>query len=130
MIRAGHNVLSVHADAHFSDDPYIYLKRAPLNKATLVTMSHGGWTGLTTGFLYVQNAAVAGPVSWIFTEAVDRVGGRPSPSPAQPLCVCIAAACLLLCMVLHGLTGYMSSCRPGMAHMYNWMAGALILKAA
>ena len=73
MIRAGYNVLSVHADSHFSDDPYVYVKHAPLGKATLVTMSHGGWAGLTTGFLYIQNADVAGPVSWIFTEAVARV---------------------------------------------------------
>lgn len=73
MVRAGYNVLSVHADSHFSDDPYTYLKRPPLNKAILVTMSHGGWTGLTSGFLYIQNAAISGPVSWIFTETVDRV---------------------------------------------------------
>ena len=73
MIRAGYNVLSVHADAHFSDDPYVYVKHPPLSKAALVTMSHGGWAGLTTGFLYVQNADAAGPVSWIFTEAVARV---------------------------------------------------------
>ncbi len=73
IIRQGYNVLSVHADSHFSDDPYVYAKRPPLNKAALVTMSHGGWTGLTSGFLYIQNAEIAGPVSWIFTETVDRV---------------------------------------------------------
>ena len=112
MIRAGVNVLSVHADAHFSDDPYVYLKRAPLSKATLVTMSHGGWTGLTAGFLYVQNAAAAGPVSWIFTETVDRVSGLRTPFSAQPLYVCISAGCFLLCMVLYGLTGCMSSWLP------------------
>ena len=112
MIRAGANVLSVHADAHFSDDPYIYLKRAPLSKATLVTMSHSGWTGLTTGFLYVQNAAVAGPVSWIFTETVDRVSGLHSPFSAQPLYVCVSAGCHMLGMVSQGLTGYMSSWLP------------------
>ena len=100
-------MLSVHADAHFSDDPYIYLKRAPLSKAMLVTMSHGGWTGLTTGFLYIQNAAVAGPVSWIFTETVDRVSELPSPIPCtatvglhcsdSPLAVhTFACACQLL----------------------------------
>ena len=76
MIRAGYNVLSVHADSHFSDDPYAYVKQPPLSKAALVTMSHGGWAGLTTGFLYIQNADVAGPVSWIFTEAVARVGAQ------------------------------------------------------
>ena len=79
MIRAGYNVLSVHADSHFSDDPYVYVKRPPLNKATLVTMSHGGWTGLTSGFLYIQNAAIAGPVSWIFTETVDRASTGTHP---------------------------------------------------
>ncbi len=73
MIRAGYNVLSVHADSHFSDDPYVYIKGPHLSKATMLTMSHGGWTGLTSGFIYVQDAAVSGPVSWIFTETVDRV---------------------------------------------------------
>ena len=83
-------MLSVHADSHFSDDPYVYAKRPPLNKAALVTMSHGGWTGLTSGFLYIQNAEIAGPVSWIFTETVDRVsiqhiGVRAGASRSQML---------------------------------------------
>lgn len=85
MIRAGYNVLSVHADAHFSDDPYVYIKGPHLNKATLLTMSHGGWTGLTSGFIYVQEAAVSGPVSWIFTETVDRVSAH--ICTLLPLCI-------------------------------------------
>ena len=87
MVRAGYNVLSVHADSHFSDDPYVYIKGPHLNKATMLTMSHGGWTGLTSGFIYVQDAAVSGPVSWIFTETVDRV----SICMVLPLCSACSA---------------------------------------
>ncbi len=66
-------MLTMDAEGHLSDDPYAYLKASPLQTAHLVTMTHGGWGGMTAGFVYVQNAAVNGPVAWALTETVYRV---------------------------------------------------------
>lgn len=71
-MRQGINLLTLDAEGHLSDDPYAYLKASPLQTAHLVTMTHGGW-GMTTGLVYVQNAAVNGPVAWALAEAVHRV---------------------------------------------------------
>ncbi|CAL8471215.1 g10757 [Coccomyxa elongata] len=72
MVRQGYNVLTLDAEGHLSDDPYAYLKASPLQTANLVTMTHGGWGGLTTGLVYAQNAAVDGPVAWALAEVVLR----------------------------------------------------------
>ena len=40
-VRLGYNVMTMDADSHLSDDPYIYLKSPPLADANLVTMTHG-----------------------------------------------------------------------------------------
>jgi hypothetical protein len=73
MVRAGYNVLTLAPDSHLSDDPYAYLKALPLSRARLVTMTHGGWSGMTAGLVYAQDAAVDGPVAWVLAEVVHRV---------------------------------------------------------
>lgn len=73
IVRLGYNTLSLDPDGHLSDDPYAYLKAPPLDGAHLVTMTHGGWSGMTAGFVYAQNASADGPVAWALAEVVDRV---------------------------------------------------------
>ena len=81
MVRQGYNVLTLDAEGHLSDDPYAYLKASPLQTAHLVTMTHGGWGGLTTGLVYAQDAAVDGPVTWVLAEVVHRVRPWQPPKP-------------------------------------------------
>ena len=45
-MRLGYNVMTMDADSHLSDDPYIYLKSPPLADANLVTMTHGTYAPL------------------------------------------------------------------------------------
>ncbi len=50
-VHLGYNVMTMDADSHLSDDPYIYLKSAPLADANLVTMTHGVQVSLSTTVL-------------------------------------------------------------------------------
>lgn len=87
MVRQGYNVLALDANGHLSDDPYAYLKAPPLQTAQLVTMTHGGWAGMTAGLVYVHGAAATGPAAWALAEVVRRVRSTSATWRALlPLC--------------------------------------------
>ncbi|KAG2446518.1 hypothetical protein HYH02_008505 [Chlamydomonas schloesseri] len=70
-IALGYNVLAVDSDVVVLDDWYWRAKQPPLSNYQLLSQAECP-VCINGGFSYIQNANPAGPVAWMFYEAVHR----------------------------------------------------------
>ncbi|PNW76059.1 hypothetical protein CHLRE_12g549200v5 [Chlamydomonas reinhardtii] len=70
-VALGYNVLAVDSDVVVLDDWYWRAKQPPLSNYQLLSQAECP-VCINGGFSYIQNANPAGPVAWMFYEAVHR----------------------------------------------------------
>jgi hypothetical protein len=106
-------VLVADGDVVFLRSPYSYLKSPALGGVQLFLQGesgadYGSLTGLNTGIMYVQNAAPAGPVTWLLAEtalrplrwaddgwaAASALGIRRGCLAQEQVCVCVCRGLL------------------------------------
>ncbi|KAG2433908.1 hypothetical protein HXX76_008260 [Chlamydomonas incerta] len=76
-VALGYNVLAVDSDVVVLDDWYWRAKQPPLSSYQLLSQAECPIC-INGGFSYIQNANPAGPVAWMFYEAVHRAAADPS----------------------------------------------------